>query len=70
MVDDHIEMAEMLVEALVDAGFEAEALASGSSALERLEAGGIDALVTDLRMDQVSGLELLAASKAPRPGAR
>ena len=67
VVDDHLEMAEMLVESLVDAGFEAEALASGSSALERLEAGGIDALVTDLRMNQVSGLDLLAASKRASP---
>ena len=67
VVDDHLEMAEMLVESLADAGFEAEALASGSSALERLEAGGIDALVTDLRMNQVSGLDLLAASKRASP---
>ena len=67
VVDDHIEMAEMLVESLVDAGFEAEALASGSAALERLDAGGIDALVTDLRMGQVSGLDLLAASKKASP---
>jgi two-component system response regulator HydG len=67
VVDDHLEMAEMLVESLADAGFEAEALASGSSALERMEAGGIDALVTDLRMNQVSGLDLLAASKRASP---
>jgi two-component system response regulator HydG len=67
VVDDHIEMADMLVESLVDAGFEAEALASGSAALERLDAGGIDALVTDLRMGQVSGLDLLAASKKASP---
>ena len=67
VVDDHLEMAEMLVESLADAGFEAEALASGSAALERLDAGGIDALVTDLRMGQVSGLDLLAASKKASP---
>ena len=67
VVDDHLEMAEMLADSLADAGFEAEALASGSSALERLEAGGIDALVTDLRMNQVSGLDLLAASKRASP---
>ena len=67
VVDDHLEMAEMLVESLTDAGFEAEALASGSSALDRLEAGGIDALVTDLRMNQVSGLDLLTASKRASP---
>ena len=67
VVDDHLEMAEMVAESLADAGFEAEALASGSAALERLEAGGIDALVTDLRMDRVSGLDLLAASKRDSP---
>ena len=67
VVDDHIEMAEMLTESLADAGFEAEALASGAAALERLEAGGIDALVTDLRMNEVSGLDLLAASKKASP---
>jgi two-component system response regulator HydG len=67
VVDDHIEMAEMLAESLADAGFEAEALASGAAALERLEAGGIDALVTDLRMNNVSGLDLLAASKRASP---
>jgi two-component system response regulator HydG len=67
VVDDHLEMAEMLVETLNEAGFEAEALASGSAALERLEEEGIDALVTDLRMNQVSGLDLLAASKRASP---
>jgi two-component system response regulator HydG len=67
VVDDHLEMAEMLAEALQDAGFEAEALASGPAALERLEGGGVDALVTDLRMDGIGGLELLAASKRLSP---
>ena len=67
VVDDHLEMAEMLADALQDAGFTAEALASGTLALERLERGGLDALVTDLRMDPVGGLELLAASKRLAP---
>ena len=67
VVDDHLEMAEMVAESLADAGFEAEALASASAALERLEGGGVDALVTDLRMNQVSGLDLLAASKKASP---
>ena len=67
VVDDHLEMAAMLAEGLQDAGFEAEALTSGAAALARLEGGGIDALVTDLRMDAVGGLELLAASKRLSP---
>ena len=67
VVDDHLEMAEMLAEGLQDAGFSAEALASGQAALERIEQGGLDALVTDLRMDPIGGLELLAASKRLAP---
>jgi two-component system response regulator HydG len=67
VVDDHIEMAEMLAEALGEAGWRAEALDSGARALERLEAGGVEALVTDLRMDGVGGLELLAASRRLDP---
>jgi len=68
VVDDHMEMAAMLAEALAESGFQAEALASGARALERLEAGGVDALVTDLRMDGVGGLALLAASRRLDPG--
>ena len=67
IVDDHMEMAAMLAEALGEAGFQAEALDSGAAALARLEAGGVDALVTDLRMDGVGGLELLAASQRLDP---
>jgi len=67
IVDDHMEMAEMLAEALTEAGFRAEALDSGAQALTRLEAGGVDALVTDLRMEGVGGLELLAASRRLDP---
>ena len=69
IVDDHLEMAEMLAEALLEAGYQTEALASGARALERLQAGGVDALVTDLRMDGVGGMDLLAAAQKldPRP---
>lgn len=68
VVDDHLEMAEMLTDSLREAGFRAEALDSGVEALRRLEAGGVDALVTDLRMDRMGGLELLAASRRLDPG--
>ena len=67
IVDDHIEMAEMLADALGEAGFRTEALDSGAAALRRLEAGGVEALVTDLRMDGVGGMELLAASQRLDP---
>jgi two-component system response regulator HydG len=62
VVDNHREMAEMLAEALCEAGFQAEALDSGAQALRCLAAGGVDALVTDLRMEGPGGLDLLARS--------
>ena len=63
VVDDRLEMAEMLVDGLGDAGYEGVALASGREALARLEAERVDAIVTDLRMPDLDGLELLAASR-------
>ncbi len=67
VVDDRFEMAEMLAEGLSDHGYDAAASGSGRSALSRLEGDGVDALVTDLRMPGVDGLELLAASQRTRP---
>jgi two-component system response regulator HydG len=70
VVDDNLEMARTIAEGLVDRGYDAEAVASGRQAIERLEADAFDAVVTDLRMPNVDGLELLAASRrldATRP---
>jgi two-component system response regulator HydG len=63
VVDDRLEMAEMLADGLADHGYEPVALASGCEALARLESERVDALVTDLRMPDLDGLELLAASR-------
>ncbi len=67
IVDDHLEMAEMLADGLSDLGFETRAVASGRAALELLEEDWPEAVVTDLRMQEVGGLDLLARSKALDP---
>jgi two-component system response regulator HydG len=60
IVDDQQAMAEMLAEGLVDRGYDAVALSSGRAALQELAARGAAAIVTDMRMPDLDGLELLA----------
>ncbi|HEX8907581.1 MAG TPA: response regulator, partial [Anaeromyxobacteraceae bacterium] len=67
VVDDRLEMAEMLADGLAERGFEPIALASAREAAARLEAERVDAVVTDLRMPDMDGLELLAASRRLDP---
>ena len=67
VVDDRLEMAETLADGLCDHGYDAVALASSRRVLEQLQTDRIDALVTDLRMPDVDGLELLSVSKRLSP---
>ncbi len=67
LVDDRLEMAEMLADGLADQGYAPVALASGKAALAHLESQPVDVLVTDLRMPDLDGLELLAASRRLDP---
>jgi two-component system response regulator HydG len=60
IVDDQQAMAEMLAEGLVDRGYDAVAFSSGRAALEELARRGAAAIVTDMRMPDLDGLELLA----------
>ncbi len=69
VVDDEIKNAELTALALRDAGHEAEFVNGGAAALTRLEAAPFDAVVTDLRMPRMDGLELLRELRHRRPGA-
>jgi len=60
VVDDELKNAELVAAELRDAGFAAMHVGGGAAALQRLEAGGIDAVVTDLRMKPPDGMALLA----------
>jgi two-component system response regulator HydG len=67
VVDDNIEMARSIADGLTDRDFDAVPLGSGLEAVERLKSETFDALVTDLRMPQVDGMELLAVSLRMAP---
>ena len=67
VVDDKLEMAETLADGLVDAGFDAIAIGSSRKAAAALRSGEIDVLVTDLRMPEIDGLELLSRSMSSDP---
>jgi two-component system response regulator HydG len=61
VVDDALEMAQAVVEYLQRHGFEAEGVDSGSKALDRFRAAPPDAVLTDLRMKGMDGMDLLQA---------
>jgi two-component system response regulator HydG len=67
VVDDVASMAEMVADGLKDAGFDATASSNGEEAAGMLGRGGFDALVTDLRMPRVDGLELLRLARRADP---
>jgi two-component system response regulator HydG len=67
VVDDVLSMAEMLADGLGERGYDAVPAGSSRKAAKMLEDGSFDALVTDLRMPEMDGLELLATSRRLAP---
>jgi two-component system response regulator HydG len=70
IVDDEISMAELVADHLLAHGFDAIAEKSARRAAKLLEDTSIDALITDLRMPEMDGLELLGIARrvdASRP---
>ncbi len=68
VVDDDAEMAELIAEFLAGKGYRAEAAVGGKAALAALKKKReLDAVITDLRMDEVDGLDVLAAAHADDP---
>jgi two-component system response regulator HydG len=68
VVDDVADMAETIANDLREAGFDTEVADSGASALERFAADPADIVVTDLRMKEVDGLDVLEAVRRADPG--
>lgn len=67
VVDDNRSMAETVAEALTERGFEGIAASSSTEAATRLGQESFDALVTDLRMPGLDGLELLSVCRQLSP---
>jgi len=59
VVDDQELMRDSLAETLRRAGYDVDAFAAGREAIERLRSSGADAVVTDLKMPGITGIELL-----------
>ncbi len=67
VADDDPGLRESLERALTREGFRVVLASDGNAALERLQAGGIDLVLTDLKMPGLTGIELLRAVKAIAP---
>ncbi len=67
VVDDQAEMASVIADALDDLGYTTFPAYSGAYALQVLRSERVDAVVTDLTMPKVNGLEVLRASQRLDP---
>jgi DNA-binding NtrC family response regulator len=68
IVDDDAAMREALSEAARDLGYDAQSVASGREAMDFLAAHSVDAVLLDLRMPGMDGLEVLSRIRSrPNP---
>lgn len=67
VVDDDASVLRLLKDLLINAGFEVEAFNDFQAAKERLNTGGVDVLVTDVRLGAFNGLQLVVRAKTTSP---
>jgi DNA-binding NtrC family response regulator len=67
VADDDPAVRESLERALTREGYSVVVAPDGQAALERLQTGGIDLVLSDLKMPGLNGLELLPRAKAVAP---
>ncbi|HPD22110.1 MAG TPA: sigma-54 dependent transcriptional regulator [Deltaproteobacteria bacterium] len=67
VVDDEIGIRESLQKILGKEGFSVETASNGDEAFKILRRGGIDLLITDIRMAGMDGVELLKVCKSVSP---
>ncbi len=66
IVDDEAVVCRRLSRALSKEGYEVEAFTEGSAFLERMRRQPFDVVLTDLRLQEMSGMDVLAGTKAIR----
>ena len=64
VVDDEPIVGKRLKPALEKSGYEVEVYETGAEALKRIEETIFDIIVTDVRMDEIDGLDILAGVTA------
>ncbi len=62
VIDNDEAHAEVVAEALASTGYTCEVATSGAEGKSRIEADNFDVIITDLRMNDVDGLGILAAA--------
>lgn len=67
IVDDNVAIAEALQEALLQKGYQAATAHNGYDGLRKLEEGDFDAVISDVRMPEMDGIELLGRIKEQDP---
>jgi two-component system response regulator HydG len=67
VADDDPGLRESLERTLTRAGYRVVLASDGRAALERLRGGGLDLVLTDLKMPGLTGIEVLRATKAIAP---
>jgi DNA-binding NtrC family response regulator len=68
LIDDEPIVGKRLKPALEKSGYDVEIYETGAAALKRIDEKDFDIVVTDVRMDEVDGMDILArvTEKAPR----
>src|SRR5512147_1998723 len=64
VVEDDAANREYLTEALGEEGYQVEGVGGGRAGLDRIRGGGIDLVVSDIRMPDLDGLDMLREVKA------
>lgn len=67
VVDDHVEMARVIAEHLASIGFQSRIAGGGSEAMAALSDQLPDLVITDLRMAEVDGFDVVEAAHAVDP---
>ena len=67
VVDDDPSMRMALSESLLSCGYHVEAAVDGADALKKFSKGQFDVVITDMRMPQMGGMEVLRGVKKISP---
>jgi PAS domain S-box-containing protein len=67
IVEDESALAEAMAESFTDAGYLVDRAGDGEEALERLEGGHYDLIISDLKMPRMDGIQLFGALRERHP---